>query len=852
MVCVSSGEKFHSPILGGLDGLKKIMRMKFRVEQAITSIPFEVFARFIYYSIFFFFKNMTDDAFILVGIDDENAKEIAEILKSKSAKKMLQYLSEVKEASQKDMADKLDMPMNTIEYNLKKLIKAGLVGKTSNFFWSVKGKKIPMYKLVKKHIVIGTKKPNMQMLKSFLPVILVIIAIIALIVLAQNYISQDKDQYTNSLQKFNSLAEVRAFLEKNADGNAYGYGGGIFFDNQVRTATSEAMPAKTDAGQSATDDYSTTNIQVEGVDEPDIVKSDGKHLYVVGDNKVFIVDAYPANAMKVLATINSSDNEYISQIFIADNKLVIFAQQYNNYYGGCEGDVCIMEKSMIAPPYYQNTQYTKVYVYDTQDKTNPQEETKVKIEGNFFDSRLINDQLYIVTQKYIDTQNPQPPIYYLNEKRIAGPITDVYYFDYPDYSYQFTSITALNIDTEEVNTKTYLTGTSQALYVSEKNIFLAFQKKPDQNKYATDYIEEVALKLEELPVSEKNKIKNIQDSDDPSYMKISQVTQIIYDYSFSLEGKERENFDKDLEEKTLAFNKKMAKEFEKTIVHRIRIDEGDIDHKAQGEVPGSPLNQFSMDEHEGYFRIATTTGQSWSQTSLNHLYVLDQDLEIVGQIEDLAPGERIYSARFLGDKAYMVTFRQVDPLYAIDLSDSHNPKVLGYLKITGYSAYLHPYDENHIIGIGMEASEEGRVQELKVALFDVTDMENPKLLSSYDLTQSNPNVQSYSYSDALHDHKAFLFNKEKELLVIPVSYNSYDAKNYSTIENWQGAYVFKINLKDGIKLQGKISHNENNQDWQHMIRRTLYISDTLYTVSLQKIRANALATLQQINEIKII
>jgi uncharacterized secreted protein with C-terminal beta-propeller domain len=144
-------------------------------------------------------------------------------------------------------------------------------------------------------------------------------------------------------------------------------------------------------------------------------------------------------------------------------------------------------------------------------------------------------------------------------------------------------------------------------------------------------------------------------------------------------------------------------------------------------------------------------------------------IEIVGKVEDLAQGERIYSTRFLGDKAYMVTFRQVDPLYVIDVSDADDPRVLGYLKVTGYSSYLHPYDENHLIGVGMQATEEGRMQGLKIALFDVSDFENPKELSTYDFTVRAPNMHSYSYSEALHDHKAFLFDKEKELLVIPVS-----------------------------------------------------------------------------------
>ena len=145
-----------------------------------------------------------DDKFILMGIDDENSKNIAEILKSKTAKKILDYLSEVKEASEKDLADRLGIPINTIEYNLKKLIRVGLVEKTSNFFWSVKGKKIPMYKLAKKHIIIGTKKPSLSVLKTLLPVIAVAIALIALIVFFQSY-APEKNVYDGTLKTFNSL-----------------------------------------------------------------------------------------------------------------------------------------------------------------------------------------------------------------------------------------------------------------------------------------------------------------------------------------------------------------------------------------------------------------------------------------------------------------------------------------------------------------------------------------------------------------------------------------------------------------------------------------------------------------------
>ncbi|MDI6884716.1 MAG: beta-propeller domain-containing protein, partial [Hadesarchaea archaeon] len=166
-------------------------------------------------------------------------------------------------------------------------------------------------------------------------------------------------------------------------------------------------------------------------------------------------------------------------------------------------------------------------------------------------------------------------------------------------------------------------------------------------------------------------------------------------------------------------------ETETTIIHKISIANGTIEYKSQGEVPGQVLNQFSMDEYQGYFRIATTTG--WM--GQNNVYVLDGNLDIVGRLEGLAPGESIYSARFIGSRAYLVTFKKVDPLFVIDLEDPKNPRALGELKIPGYSDYLHPYDETHLIGVGKDTVDMGSFawyQGIKIALFDVSDPENPR------------------------------------------------------------------------------------------------------------------------------
>jgi uncharacterized secreted protein with C-terminal beta-propeller domain len=306
-------------------------------------------------------------------------------------------------------------------------------------------------------------------------------------------------------------------------------------------------------------------------------------------------------------------------------------------------------------------------------------------------------------------------------------------------------------------------------------------------------------------------------------------------------------------------------DFDKTSIYRIQIEGDQIEYVATGEVPGMVLNQFSMDEYDGYFRVATTT---YEPTRQNNVYVLNMALNITGSLAGLAPGETIHSARFMGERGYLVTFKNTDPLFVIDLKDPMNPQVLGELKITGYSNYLHPYDENHIIGIGketVEAEEEDFAwyQGIKIALFDVSDVNHPVEIG-------DPYVIGDRGTDSpvLYDHKAFLFDKSRNLLVIPVLVAKIDESQYpeGVPPNaygeyvWQGAYVLNISLNQGIQLKGRITHIDDPSDIEQgyyylyspfSVQRSLYIDNILYTISDAKIMMNSLDNLDYINEVKL-
>jgi len=308
---------------------------------------------------------------------------------------------------------------------------------------------------------------------------------------------------------------------------------------------------------------------------------------------------------------------------------------------------------------------------------------------------------------------------------------------------------------------------------------------------------------------------------------------------------------------------------EQTAVHRISIDGGSISYQATGTVSGHVLNQFSMDEFNGNFRIATTGYGPIPATSpgdvvssyvqRTNLYVLDSGLHIVGKLEGLSPGEQFYAARFMGDRAYLVTFQRMDPLFVIGLQDPHQPKVLGQLNIPGVSDYLQPYDETHLIGFGKSSQNvtwenAALFQGLKLSLFDVTDPGHPIDTSDYFVGDRG------SDSPALTDHKSVLFDQSLNLLVIPLSI----ALNQTTATCtwcynppvWQGAYVFNVSVSNGIVLRGNVTQIPTGQlpTWNNtgfFVTRALYIGNVLYTISNNMVKMNSLSDLTELNSVSL-
>jgi len=522
----------------------------------------------------------------------------------------------------------------------------------------------------------------------------------------------------------------------------------------------------------ATPEYSTTNIQVEGVDEADIVKSDGEFLYVVSGSTIYILRAYPTNQAEILSKIEL-DITYGAQIYVNDDKLVVLGNSNWFYTYGIREEMAVTDSALGIWPYMYNEEMF-VRVYDVSDKTDPILSRTMLVNGTLSGSRMIGDYVYVVINQPIIQQSNNETDFEVILPQISGDHVievqpdEIRYIDVPDVYYRLTSIVAVNVmnDTKTPTYEAFLAGQTTNMYVSLNNMYLVV---PNTNIW------------------------------------------ILRDMGGELR--------------------------DETLIYRIKLDQEKIIVMAEGSVSGFVLNQFSMDEYNSFFRVATT---EWTiDGSINNLIVLNMNLSVVGKLEGLAEGERIYSARFMGDRCYLVTFRQIDPFFVIDVANPTEPAILGYLKIPGFSGYLHPYDETYIIGIGKEDSN------LKLSLFDVTDVSAPTENAKYVVEAD------WSESMVLWDPKAFLFDKTKQLLALPVSVNYYQTLVPGTF--WQGAYIFDVSLDQGFTLEGNITHRNllDQFDGGLEVRRMLYIANVLYTISDKLVKMNDMDSLDFIDQVKL-
>lgn len=589
---------------------------------------------------------------------------------------------------------------------------------------------------------------------------------------------------TNATVSIESYDDIYDMIEQ----MQYGYyDSGLRYDVATTTeaATDEAvmeMPqtevkAATDTAtgsSNSTQDYSETNVQVKGVDEADIVKTDGEYIYYVADNQLNIIDANGANTKLVSTTLLESDDAwwgYNAEMFLLGDRLMVISQGYATVW-----------VNDASGSYENNTDQTKAIIYDVSNPAKPVQIVSLGQSGNYVSSRMIGDYVYLVTAQYVYNAVRSTPITYIpsvsvdSESKLLSA-SDLYVYGTPQSS-AYTVIGSINLKNgaKHASVKAVFGGTSD-LYANADHMLLAI------GEYDSDT----------TPIAPDDNGKNVQITTGQSN------TELIL----------------------------------------LSLNEGEITKLASGTVPGSLLNQFSMDEYNDVFRIVTTVdwweqrvytdgldSYEYDSKNYNNLYTLDQDLNIIGKIENLAEDEYVQSVRFDGDVGYFVTFRQVDPLFAVDLSNPKAPKIVSTLKIPGFSEYLQTFGDGLLFGIGYDADEDtGRTLGVKMTMFDTSD--------KTDVTELFTEAVDADWTIIGNNHHAILVDADKNLIAFPAD-NDY--------------YIYRYYAGTGFELAAKVDLSSDLSSWN---LRGLFIGNDFYVLSESSVTVISLADFNVLTTLKI-
>lgn len=550
---------------------------------------------------------------------------------------------------------------------------------------------------------------------------------------------------------------------------------------------------------------SSTNVQVQGIDEGDSIKTNGNHIFFARNTDIVIASANEKES-NVKSVINES-NFRPTELFIEDDLLITIGSSYSKPVSSPTDSAAPRAEIAIMP-----SGKTTVYIYDISTIEKPKKLREISFDGSLSASRKSNNHVYLIANSY-------PPVHIFDEKRnkkeelrptvkdtaVGKSYKPVEYKDlyYLPGSYENSFLLTASIDLKKLNeaakVEAYL-GATNHLYMSEDNMYMAVNKleKPQQKA-----------------------------NGNPSSIMPTPVGDID------------------------------------TEIFQFHLKNGSIRFNASTEVNGRMLNQFSMDEYQDTFRVATTSGNP-SQPTTNNLYTFDLSMKPLGALENLAEGEQIYSVRFMNEIAYMVTFKQVDPLFVIDLKNPKKPEVLGKLKIPGFSNYLHPLNDDYLIGFGQatelvksKLSKEPQVQVsgLKISLFDVSDLSHPVEIDNEIIGEAG------SYSEVTHNHHALYKHPSKNLFGFPASI--YDSEIIQQDDDvvmrdqsfiYEGAFLYTITPENGIELKDSITHQDINvkqPEWESETKRMVSVENYLYTLSFNHMTVYDLKTEEEIKTIDL-
>ncbi len=615
-----------------------------------------------------------------------------------------------------------------------------------------------------------------------------------------------KTKTTSEIKTFNSPEEFKQYIERSTDVE--------YYDNDIVSETTfndEPMPttglSKTSYNSAASLDsvefsnpvsynktksrFSKTNTQVKNIDEPDIVKTDGKNIFLSYRDfgKPIFIDNIDGDFVSREEKImppkprkESKGTHVINATPPGEMKILNDLDAY--------GDLLLSKENLVVLG-----KDKKIHGYSISNKKQQKKWTiSLKKDTSIQTARLLNNSLFVITRTNVDYSTPCPikPLS-LNNEDVVITCNQINYPQKPVQVDAVYSIAKINVKNGKIEEKTSFVGSYQNLvyYMSPKNLYITYRNNFSRIDVAFTFM---SSDYSSLPEEQKNRIKEINNYNISEESRKHEFIVLMEKYESSLPKDKRLEIENNLENEFKAFIEKNGEKLLTSTIVKASLD--DLEIKKINKFPGIVLNQFSIDEYKNTLRIATTLDLP-EVDSKSYVYVLDKNLDIIGSSSEMGKGERIYSVRFIDDSAYVVTFRQTDPFYVLDLKDPKNPKVTGELKIPGYSSYLHKLDKNLILGIGKD---EGKV---KLSLFDVSEKNSPKEVSKYIIDEY--------YSEAVNNHHAFLYDQKHKVFFLPGS---------------KGGYVFTFK---GNNLEMKKAVAQSG------IKRALYINDYLYLIAQNNI-----------------
>lgn len=584
-----------------------------------------------------------------------------------------------------------------------------------------------------------------------------------------------------ALTPFDSCDDLLGWIRAEARDRVgpYGLGGGpdyVILEESMAGAdgATGAVPRSAvdfdDAGAPATTaaqaggGYSTTNVQVEGVDEPDIVKTDGQRIVALAQGRLQVVDITGAEP-RVVGSVALDQGMGTELLVSGDRALVLGMGPWDVMPMAAES---LDRIAGLLPPGGQTSTLTEV---DLSDPANPRVVSSVSVEGSYLSARMVGDVARIVVHS-----DPQQRLGFLQP---ASPN--------PASEEQATAANQRVIDESTADDWLPRYFVTQDGDVREEGRLLGCDDAARPGTFSGFGM----LSVLTVDLSEGLR-RGIDQRGGAGVMAGGQTVYATTEHLY-VATTEYVDWDRLSDDQRGRIETDYGTE-----IHRFDIsDPASTRYEVSGRVDGQLLNQFSLDEHDGNLRVATTAGSPWmSGDAMSESFVVvlgesDGQLAEIGKVGGLGKGETIHSVRFMGDTGYVVTFRQTDPLYTVDLSEPTAPKVVGELKILGYSAYLHPVGDGFLLGVGQDATEEGQRLGLQVSLFDVRDPANPVRVSQAGVADAS--------SDAEFDHRAFLWWATSGLALVPAE--SYGAQQFS------GAVGFTVDTAAGTVVErGRISH----------------------------------------------